>query len=241
VAWGMNPYSKYKEVKCICDATPVLSDAEMENAVAAFKNGKTYKALLDSNCHLLLNSIDKEKMAGLMHILERDIVRGINGDELRDFLDLAMNCGKSMDAPGVLFEYSVLIYALRESLALACQMLFRAMDAKNIKKELTVLNNDNIINIEDIESNIFSKVYKVLTLEMTFDECGDILLIDCDDRFDHHTHEFGWILTISMNFASESGETTKYTFAVVNEELIYIPNLTGLIVRNGLPQVKMEH
>jgi hypothetical protein len=44
-----------------------------------------------------------------------------------------------------------------------------------------------------------------------------------------------------MNFASESGETTKYTFAVVNEELIYIPNLTDLIVRNGLPQVKMEH
>lgn len=48
-----------------------------------------------------------------------------------------------------------------------------------------------------------------------------------DDRFDNQTHEFGRIAAMTVNFAGDSGETIKYTFAVTNEELIYIPNITN--------------
>lgn len=238
IARMMNPYSKYKEVKC--EGVSVLPDLEMENAAAAFRNGETYKALLASNCYLILNTFEEGKMSALMQILERDITKEIQGDESEDFFNLVMNSGKSMDVPGALFKYSILIYALRESLALACQMLFRAFDTRYPDKDLIVLNNDNIINIESSGSNIFSEIYKVLIQGMAFDECGDILLIDCNNRDGSHIHKFGRISAETINIGSECGETVKYTFAVVNNELIHIPNITNLIVQSGLPQVRVE-
>lgn len=47
--------------------------------------------------------------------------------------------------------------------------------------------------------------------------------------------------TTNLNFASEFGETAKYSFVTVDSEMIHIHPLVKEILRVGLPMVKEAH
>lgn len=69
---------------------------------------------------------------------------------------------------------------------------------------------------------------------------GSILLLDCDPPYGPHIHEFGMLISQALNFAGEFGQSAKYSFVTVNEEMIYIHYLTNEILRIGLPKVKVD-
>ena len=51
----------------------------------------------------------------------------------------------------------------------------------------------------------------------------------------------GMIIAETLNFASEFGETAKYSFVTVDSEMIHIHPLVKEILRVGLPMVKEAH
>lgn len=65
-------------------------------------------------------------------------------------------------------------------------------------------------------------------------------MLDCDPANEKHIHEFGVITAITCSFSADMGNTTKYTFATLDEEMIYIKKLTDDIIRVGLPDISIS-
>ena len=144
-------------------------------------------------------------------------------------------------AADAMLAFSILMLALKTSLKLSCRLLYRAICGVN----LFILNNENIINIEKEATTAICKFYKVFSQDIAFDfaggAMGSIILMDCDLPNDTHIHEFGMIIAETLNFASEFGETAKYSFVTVDSEMIHIHPLVKEILRVGLPMVKEAH
>lgn len=134
--------------------------------------------------------------------------------------------------------YPILIITLKKSIETICQLLYEAICGA----DLLVLNNDNIIHIENCSSNIICKLYKVLVQGTHINRMSDgvrsVLLLDCDPAHGIHIHEFGMITAITHSYTRDMGDTTKYTFATLNEEMIYIHNITNEIIKIRLPDIR---
>ncbi len=240
VSEAINPYFLFKDVSCNQLVKPLLSDDEMCSAVNAFKAGKVYKALIDSKFEYVFRKIDKSKMSVLVGTMEKEISKCFGEDissDLREFSIKLMEKNKYEDATDVMFSFVILMIALKESLGVACQLFYEAICGG----DLIVLNNDNIINIENKSSNMICKRYKVLIQGMYIshisNSIGSVLLIDCDSTYGGHIHEFGMITEKTCSFTESMGNTTKYAFVILNEEMIYIYNMTENIIKIGLPDV----
>lgn len=241
VAEAVNPYFLFKNVKCNPSVSSILTDEEMSSAVKAFKEGTVYKTLIDSKFEQFFKKIDRSVLQALMGSIEKEINMSFGEEipsDLRDFSIRFMRSHK--DITDIMLAFTILMYALKESLRIACQLLYEAICGI----DLQVISNDNIINIENQTSNTFYKEYKVLIqgvfLSHTGKSVGSILLMDCDPNDKVHLHEFGMITSMTQNFTMDMGETTKYTFITVNEELINIQNITNSIVNTGLPKVVIK-
>lgn len=242
VADSLNPYFLYKDVNTSKDTASILSDEELMPAVTAFKDGKTYKALMDSDFEKLFKQIDIDRMHGLIHVMESEINQSLGEDVKKDLSDFSMKLHTKLnDITDVMFAFLIMILALRTSLKLCCRLLYRAI----CDVELLVLNDDNIINIEKRSITIVSEFYKVLTQEMFIDytgsEMGSILLIDCNPTTDSHIHEFGMLIACTTTFAGEFGPSAKYSFITVNDELIHIHKLVEEVIRVGLPPISYHN
>lgn len=238
VAVSMNPYFLYKEVSISESATALLSDDEFMPAVSAFKNGTAYKALMEANFTKLFNRIDIKSMHTLIGVLEKEINNSLGEDVSKDLRDFSMKLhSKLNNITDVMFAFSVLMLALKISLKLACRLMYRAICGV----DLFVLDDNNIINIERRTSTVVSEFYKVFAQDIQLDfsgsEMGSVLLIDCDLPQDTHIHEFGMLIAQTINLAGEFGESAKYSFVTVNEELIPIHSLVKEVLRVGLPFV----
>ena len=78
-----------------------------------------------------------------MAVIEKEFSTGYNEDIPSDLSALSMRLlNKQLNAPDILYAYAIMIYALKESLRMACQLLFGAICGG----DLVVLNNDNLIN-----------------------------------------------------------------------------------------------
>ncbi len=238
IAEAMNPYFLFKSVKCDPSADSILTDAEMHPAVKAFKEGPVYQTLINSKFEYIFKKIDKSALQALIGTTEREINMSYGEEipsDLRDFSIRLM--GQHKDITDIMLSFTILMFALKESLRIACQLLYEAICGV----DLPVLNNDNIINIENQTSNMLYKEYKVLIqgilLSHTGKSVGSILLMDCDPTDKVHLHEFGMITALTQNFTRDMGETTKFTFITVNEELISIQNITNSIIKVGLPEI----
>lgn len=237
VAEAINPYFLFKNVKCSPSVISILTDEEMSSAVKAFKEGSTYKALIDSKFEYFFEKIDRSALQALIGTTEKEINMSFGEEipsDLRDFSVRFMRAHK--DITDIMLAFTILMYSLKESLRIACQLLYEAICGVNLQ----VINNDNIINIENQTSNTFYKEYKVLIqgilMSHTGRSVGSILLMDCDPSDKVHLHEFGMITSMTQNFTMDMGETTKFTFITVNEELINIHNITNSIINTGLPK-----
>lgn len=245
VAESMDPYFLYKKVVISQTAESLISDEEISLAVSAFKNGAVYKALMASNYAEMFSRIKIADMRALIGVTEKEINQSLGEDiatDLKDFSFRFHSSGinpTSVNITDVMIAFSILISALRKSLQLSCRLLYRAICGA----DLFVLNNDNIINIEKKSANAVCEFYKVLAQDFPLDfvggEMGSVLLIDCDPSPDMHIHEFGMLVAETLNFAGEFGQTAKYSFVTVDEELIPIHHLTKSILQTGLPFVEV--
>lgn len=238
VAEAMNPYFLFQNVECDPSVGSILTDEEMSSAVKAFKGGATYKTLIDSKFEYVFKKIDKSALQVLMGTTEKEINMSFGEEIPSDLKDFSIRfMGMNKDVPDIMLAFTILMYALKESLRIACQLLYEAICGI----DLQVINNDNIINIEKQISNTLYKEYKVLIQGICMSHAGksvgSILLMDCDPSDKVHLHEFGMITSMTQNFSMDMGETTKYTFITINEELINIQNITNSIINVGLPKV----
>ena len=69
-------------------------------------------------------------------------------------------------------------------------------------------------------------------------EMGSVILMDCDLPCNAHVHEFGMLISQTINFAGEFGESYKYSFVTIDEEMIHIHCLTNKIIKNGIPTIE---
>lgn len=241
VAESMNPYFLYKDVKISSEAKSLISDEDLQAAVLAFKSGAVYSALIASKFTTMFDKFDDTATRALIGTLERDIKKSLGEDVDKDLRAFSLRLGSGLsNTTDVLLAFSILIFALKESLRLSCRMLYRAICGV----DLFVLNNDNIINIENRVSTPVCELYKVFSQDISIDysgsEIGSILLIDCDLPNEAHIHEFGMVIAETINFASEFGSTAKYSFITTNEEMIYLHLLIKAILRAGLPVVSEQ-
>lgn len=176
-----------------------------------------------------------------MAVIEKEFSTGYNEDIPSDLSALSMRLlNKQLNAPDILYAYAIMIYALKESLRMACQLLFGAICGG----DLVVLNNDNLINIENRTSSQICNFYKVFVQGALFSVVGnlvgDVLLMDCDDSTNNHIHEFGMVTSTTIQFGGEFGETSKISFVIVDNELIPISNITNTILNHGLPNIVIK-
>ena len=239
VAESMNPYFLYREVNVSEMIEPIVSDEELLPAVIAFKSGDVYKMLLASNFTKLFEKIDISSMRVLVGTVEKEVNQSLDENETKDLKEFSLRLvSKLNNITDIMFAFSILMFALKKSLELSCRLFYRAICGV----DLFVLNEENIINIEKATTNTICKFYKVFAQDLPFDytrsEMGSILLIDCDTPYGSHIHEFGMVIAETINLLGELGQTAKYSFVTVNEELIHIHEITGEILKVGLPTVE---
>lgn len=241
VAEAMNPYFLYRDVSVSETVEAIVSDEELLPAVIAFKNGEVYKALLASNFTKLFEKIDISAMRVLVGTIEKEVNQSLDENEAKDLKDFSLRLvSKLNNITDIMFAFSILMFALKKSLELSCHLFYRAICGI----DLFVLNEENIINIEKETTNSICKFYKVFAQDLPFDytgsEMGSILLIDCDTPYGSHIHEFGMVIAETLNLWGELGQTAKYSFVSVNEELIHIHEITREILKVGLPTVEVD-
>ena len=220
------------------NAKSLLSDDELNSAVAAFKNGIAYKTLMEANFTKLFCRIDDNSMRALFGVVEKEIDQSLGEDVTKDLRDFSFKLDSQLkNITDVMFAFSILMLALKMSLKLSCRLLYRAMCGI----ELFVLNNDNIIKIERRVRTTVSEFYKVFSQKVQVDysgsEMGSLLLIDCDLPYDKHIHEFGMLVSETVNLVGEFGSSAKYSFVTVDENLICIHELVKEVLRVGIPTV----
>ena len=71
-------------------------------------------------------------------------------------------------------------------------------------------------------------------------DCAEISRIEAGKRLKPNVLYLKGIAE-TLNFASEFGETAKYSFVTVDSEMIHIHPLVKEILRVGLPMVKEAH
>lgn len=241
IADAISPYYLYKGVSLNNDTISLFEDSEYDDLVKSFKSGKVYKALFGSDIDRFSQIINKNNLQALMAVIEKEFSTGYNEDIPSDLSALSMRLlNKQLNAPDILYAYAIMIYALKESLRMACQLLFGAICGG----DLVVLNNDNLINIENRTSSQICIFYKVFVQGALFSVVGnlvgDVLLMDCDDSTNNHIHEFGMVTSTTIQFGGEFGETSKISFVIVDNELIPISNITNTILNHGLPNIVIK-
>lgn len=242
VADAISPYFLYKSVTLNNDSISLFEDSEYDNLVKAFKSGKVYKAVYNSDIDRFSKIIiNKNKLQAIMTIMEKEFSTGYNEDIPPDLSALSVRLlNKQLNAPDILYAYAIMIYALKESLRMACQLLYGAICGS----DLVVLNNDNLISIENRTSSQICNFYKVFVQGALFSVVGnlvgDVLLMDCDDSTNNHIHEFGMVTSTTIQLAGEFGQTSKISFVIVDNELIPISNITNTILSHGLPKIVIK-
>lgn len=241
VAELMSPYSNFKPVNVSSETAPLLSDEDYQPAVASFKSGRIYKSLMDADFTVLFEKIGKEQLRALFGSIEREINQSLGEDVVKDLKDFSLKLNsKFQNVTEVMLAISILIVALKSSLTLACHLLYRAICGI----DLFVLNNDNIISIEKNTSTVLCHFYRVFSQDSILDysgsEMGSVILMDCDLPYNAHVHEFGMLISQTINIAGEFGESSKYSFVTIDEEMIHIHCLTDAIMKTGIPTIKSK-
>lgn len=204
--------------------------AVLQPAITAFKETSIYKYLMESNVLLYFKPIPKDTVFQLMMVLERDIINNPRGSTIDDILALKVRekgYKPNMHVPTVdaLHIISFKLLALKQMLANALKLLFGSI----VGEKLIVINEDNLINIEKDTSDVIYTYKTVLLQGCLFTPFSEIiksivLLHIKNEKV--NLHEFGLVRSVTENFISVDGETTKLTFCIVDEDLNPLYSLT---------------
>lgn len=103
VADAISPYYLYKSVSISNGAKSIFEDNEFDNLVKAFKNGKVYKALYESDIAKFFNIMNVNQMQTLMGITNKEFSTGFTDDVPSDIRTLSIKLmNNQMDAPDAL-------------------------------------------------------------------------------------------------------------------------------------------
>lgn len=235
----LKPYSNYKNIEVCKESRPIIDDHELYKVVNAFKQGKIYKSLMNTQFELLFDNVDKKDIAICINSFEKEINNNLKDGGPEDLKQYALNLEmRNNNLPDIMLAYILAIIALRESINLSCKLIYRAICGE----DLIVLNDDNIINIEK-RSSSFLREYNVVLAQGIFSSIsshnmGSILLMDCNPQYEGHVHVFGVIVATTISMVSEFGETEKFSFVTLDDELNYIYPLTNELIRVGFPKPK---
>lgn len=232
-----NPYSKYKAIKTV-DAESFLKDEDYKKVISAFHNSKVLRKLQSPEIMEAFHTITEEHMFSLVGMLEKEMTEcppDMISEEIEGFIRNTQEQYKKIE--DVLMAETILIVSVRRMLEMACQLLFIAL----IGEDLSVFNNDNIINIEKSQSNMLYKMMVILCdgiyAHHKSSSPGNIVLVDCDPAKNHHIHEFGLVRSSSMSMNNELGATTQYTLIIVDDEFNMFYQLTNHIIDKEFPKV----
>lgn len=231
----MNPYSLLKDVDYDTNNEVLLSDEEIEKLAASFKGSGVYKTFFNSNILKEVEKIDVNSLRLVVGSLEKTISKTCYDPTNTDIELLWKKINsKSIGEGERLFGTIILLYALRFSLSVTCQLLYEAICGMS----LIVIDNNNLINIETNQTNCVGEFYKVLVQggfsTSSNGGVGEIAILDCEWSSDRRIHEFGLILKSTISISSETGNTSKYFIAVLNEELISINQIVKSIISSGM-------
>lgn len=241
-AEAADPYFLFREISCSAAAEPLLSDKELQPAVDALQKGKIYQAMLAFDFEKLFHELQRENMLQLIAAMEREIGQSYDDEEVSENMQkfcLSLHGQKGrLGAVEYLMSCIAILTALKSSLTISCQMLYEAICGG----DLIVLNNKNVIAIERSSSNVLCKSCKVLMqglyLNLISQGVRSVVLLDCDPSEARHLHEFGMVTGMTESIKRDLGETTRFTFAVLDDELNPIHNLTNTIIRAKVPEMR---
>ena len=241
-AEAADPYFFLHKVSCSATAEPLLSDEELQPAVDAFQKGKVYQAILAFDLEKLFQKLPRENMLQIATVMEKEIGQSYDEEEVSEDMQkfsLSLYRQKGMlDAVSYLIACVAILTSLKSSLTISCRMLYEAICGG----DLMVLNNENVIAIEKSSSNALFKSCKVLMQGLYINPVnqgvGSVVLLDCTPSETRHLHEFGMVTGITESIKRDLGETTRFTYVVLDDELNPLHNLTNAIIRAKVPEMR---
>ena len=238
----INPYSQYREPDLKTGANSIFNRDAFEECVTALRRGKVYKKLIENDTLYALDSVSKEHLQLLSSLIDKEFRRNYSNvsKETEDILLKFDTASPTM--PDILMVYCIYCHALQRVLSNAIQLLFEAI----LGKKFVVLNNDNIINIDQRGSNQVYEKYVVLCQGAfwgigSISNIGSIVLLNCDLSDSYHIKRFGVVYSETLSFAGEFGESTKLSFATVDEELNPIHIVTNHAMNSTLGKMPVKY
>lgn len=231
----LDPYSQYNSPKTEGSVVSFLKEDVFRECVEAFKEGKVYKKLINNDALQVLEKVDVNMLRQLAALQKKqfsDDLKSTTKETEEYFHKIQTNSG--IGAADVLLTYSIYCYALRCSLEIASQMFFEAI----LGEDMTIMNNDNIMDLSDHHSDIVYEKYVVLIQDVLFGVAGgtvgSLALLVCEPTDTYHIKEFGLIVALTVSFQNEFGSSSKVTMITVDEELNEIHRFTEAIMETDL-------
>ena len=227
----VDPYSIYRKPQIEADVQSFLDRNDIKECISAFSNGKLYEKLIDNDALRILENVDEDTIRQLYAMQQKQFADdfSLTTKETTEYVR-RIQSGADINFPDVLLTYLIFCYALRKSLVVAIQMLFEAI----IGHDMLVMNNDNIINLEDGESDAVYEKYTVLIQDALWGQIsgdvGSIVLLSCSPSDNYRIKEFGVVFSLTISFIGEFGDSSKLTIATIDEELNEIHLLTDFIL-----------
>lgn len=232
----VDPYAIYKIPNIRSESVSYLSDEDMGDCVESFKSSMLYKTVMGCESIRVFENTPPEVIRGLSISIDK-MMKGnytTTSDEISHILMKAN--GTRATAPDVLMIITIYLYALKRSLENAIQMLYESI----IGNELIVFDNNNIIKLDGLKSVGTYNMYTVLCQGILFGRYGSrissLVLLDCDTETGNHIKEFGSIISETVSFDRELGNTSKYSFVTVDEALNPIHSFTDMLIKSTLWQ-----
>ena len=231
----LDPYAQYRKPKIESDAQSFLDEEDIEQCAASFKSGKIYNKIISNDALQIIENTDERIISYLATTLKKqfsDEMRGVS-PEIKEYIQ-KIKTSNRIGTEDVLMAYSIFCYTLMSSLETAIQIMYDAL----IGKTMVVMNNENIIALPNHSSDLIFEKRSVLIqdaiINNTYGGVGSIALLDCDSSKETHIKDFGIMVSITINYANDLGESTKITIITVDDELNKIHLLTNSILDTDL-------
>lgn len=237
----LDPYFQYNRPKTSDNVVSFLGRDDYQECIDAFKAGKVYKKIINNEALALLERVDDNMLRHLAVLQKKqftDDLKSLTKETTEYYRKIQTD--SQFGTAEVLMTYCIYCYALRCSIEIAIQMFFEAILGEN----MTVMNNDNIIDLSDHKINIVYEMYTILIQDIIWGiagrSVGSLALLICDPTDTKHIKEFGVIVATTVSFQNEFGNSSKITIVSVDDELNMIHGFTDTIMETNLGKSKVE-
>ena len=228
----LDPYANYTKPLKKTDAVSFLKKEDITDCVKAFQTSDLYKMVSENDALVILEKASEESIRQLGVVIDRQLLEGYSNPDGEMIELLNKVSSSSISGPDILMVHTLYCYALQKSLENASQMIYEAV----LGKSFVVLNNDNIISIDNEEHSYLYDKHTVLCQDIKWglsgSTVGSIILFDCDISDVTHVKEFGEVVSETISYSREFGESVKISFVTVDDDINPIHSLTKRILKS---------